>query len=382
MSTGGGRGVPADYDPQARRDTPLARKLAARIRSEGPIAVAEYMRACLLDGEHGYYRSKAGIGAGGDFTTAPEISQVFGELIGLWCAVSWQQMGAPGRVNLVEIGPGRGTLMRDMLRAARRVPGFLDAAAVHLVEPSPPLRHEQGLALAGAGPPPVWHEHLTGVPPAPSIVVANELIDALPVEQYVRQRVGWRRRAVGLDATGRLAFTVDAAGPLYFPRCAPADARPGDIVERRMTLDLAFGLSRLAAAGPVAALLVDYGHVGAAVSDTLQAIRAHRWEHPLTSPGEADLSAQVEFASVADTASSFGLAVDGPATQAELLGALGIMERASRLMAANPARAAAIEAGVARLMSPSGMGTRFKAIGLRSPRLPPLPGVAQRAARP
>lgn len=365
----------AAYDPEKRRDTPLAARLRAQIRREGPITVRDYMRTCCCDPSHGYYVARPAIGAAGDFVTAPEMSQVFGELIGLWAAVVWQRMGSPSRFNLVELGPGRGTLMSDALRASRRVPGFLDAAELHLVEVSPELRRRQAETLREGGCTPSWHWHLTQVPVAPSIVIGNELVDALPVEQYVRQACGWRRRAVCLDAADRLVFGVDASGPGYFPRGAPPDARPGDIVEHRMTMDLAFGLSRLAAAGPLACLLIDYGHVGPAPGDTLQAVRGHAFEHPLTSPGEADLTAQVEFASLAANALSFDLAVDGPVTQGELLGSLGIMQRTSRLMAANPSRAAEIEASVARVMSPTGMGTRFKAIGIRSRLLPSLPGL-------
>lgn len=361
---------------EARRHTPLAAQLEARIRRDGPITVRDYMRACLGDAEHGYYVRRPAIGAAGDFVTAPEISQAFGELIGLWAAVVWRQMGAPSRFRLIELGPGRGTLMRDSLRAAQRVPGFIAAADLHLVEISPQLRCRQAETLRESGCRPSWHAHVTQVPAGPAVVVGNEFVDALPVEQYVRQPVGWRRRTVGLDAAGGLVFGIDEAGPRYFPRGAPPEACPGDIVEHRMTMDLAFGLSRLAAAGPVAALLIDYGHLGPAIGDTLQAVRGHAFEHPLASPGDADLTTQVEFASLRDNATSFDLAVDGPVTQAELLGALGIMQRASRLMAANPGRAAEIEAGVARLMSPTGMGTRFKAIGIRSRGLPPLPGFA------
>lgn len=362
------------YDPGARRDTPLARKLKDRIRRDGPIAVADYMRACLQDTDHGYYVKRPAIGAAGDFVTAPEISQIFGELLGLWSAVVWQQMGSPERFNLIELGPGRGTLMRDALRAARRVPGFVAAAELHLVEVGSELRRLQASTLAEAGLVPTWHADLADVPPAPSIVIANEFIDALPVEQLVRGEAGWRRRTVELDTAERLVFGLDAGGPVVLPPGGPIEAEAGAILEHRVTTELASSLARLAAAGPLAALIIDYGHAGAAIGDTLQAVRRHHYEHPLTSPGEADLTALVEFTSLADAALSLGLATDGPATQAELLGALGIMERASRLMAANPTKAARIEADVARLMSPSGMGTRFKALGLRSRGMPVLPG--------
>ena len=363
------------YDPQARRATPLAAKLAERIRRDGPITVHDYMTACLTDPDHGYYRTRDAIGRGGDFVTAPEISQVYGELIGLWAAVVWQQIGRPAPFALVELGPGRGTLMADALRATRIVPGFAAAARVHLVEVSEALRRIQSATLGAHGAEATWHEHVTQVPAGPAIVIANEFVDALPVEQFVRQDVGWRSRAVDLDAVGCLAFSADRAGPVHFPRGAPLTSSPGTIFERRTTMDLAFGLARLAKAGGMGAVVIDYGHTLSGPGDTLQAVRAHRFEHPLTSPGEADLTAQVDFSALADSARSFELAVDGPVTQAEFLGSLGIVERASRLMASNPAQAAAIEAGVARLLAPGGMGSRFRAIGVRSSCLPPLPGL-------
>ena len=361
------------YDTGDRRDTPLALGLKDRIAREGPIAVSDYMRACLQDPEHGYYRRRSAIGRGGDFITAPEISQIFGELIGLWCVVAWQQMGARGPFNLVELGPGRGTLMRDVLRAARVMPDFLAAADVVLVECSETLEAAQREALAAHGPQARWVRHPTLVPPGPSIVIANEYLDALPIEQLVRQGAGWLPRGVGLDADGALAFTtLDAKPVLLLPELAGRP--PGTILERRQTMDQTFALDRLAKGGPLAALFIDYGHGETAAGDTLQAVRGQRYEHALTSPGEADLTAHVDFAAFLREARTWELATNGPVTQAEFLGALGIVERASRLMAANPGRAAEIEAGVARLMSPSGMGTRFKAVGIRSPALPALPG--------
>jgi NADH dehydrogenase [ubiquinone] 1 alpha subcomplex assembly factor 7 len=342
------------YDPDARRDTPLASKLKERIRREGPLSVAEYMAACLHDPEHGYYVKQPAIGRDGDFITAPEISQVFGELIGLWSAVVWQQMGSPARVNLVELGPGRGTLMRDALRAAQKVPGFLGAIDVHLVESNATLIDRQRATLSGCDRPIAWHASLATISQVPAIVIANEFLDTVPASQSID---GIARR-VSLDATDRLAFT-------------PAD---GTIHEQQDHTALIAGLAHRAAHAPLAALFVDYGHTATAHGETLQALRAHQPEHPLTSPGEADLTVHVDFEAFANTAASAALAVDGPITQGEFLGRLGIVERASRLMSANPAKAAEIELAVARLIAPQGMGSRFKAIGLRSPNLPILPG--------
>ena len=365
------------YDPEARRETALALKLKARIRRSGPITVRDYMAACLQDPEHGYYRTRTAIGRDGDFITAPEISQVFGELIGLWCVVVWQQMGSPAHVNVIEAGPGRGTLMRDALRAARVVPAFGAACDIILVETNAVLIAHQKAVLQAHARPVSWYPHLAEVPTGPAIVLANEFLDALPVAQFVRAGVGWTERGVGLDAGGALIFCALEDRPLLLLPAVQSDqTRPGAIFERRQTSEQSFALHRLAHNGPMAALFIDYGHLEGATGDTLQAVRAQRFEHALTSPGEADLTAHVDFAQVAQEARMWGLAVDSPVTQAEFLGHLGIAERASRLMAANPAKATAIEAGVARLMAPNGMGGRFKAIGLRSSTLPPLPGFA------
>jgi NADH dehydrogenase [ubiquinone] 1 alpha subcomplex assembly factor 7 len=368
------------YDPDARRDTPLALKLKERIRREGPITVAEYMRACLHDPQYGYYTRMPAIGAAGDFVTAPEISQVFGELIGLWCAVVWQQMGSPEVVHLVELGPGRGTMMRDALRAARVMPGFLKAVRVHLVESNAALREVQARMLEGRSP--VWHGRLGSIGKAPTIIVANEFLDTCAVDHFEVAADGIRERGVGLDESGRLVFratgkVIDAPEPAVVR--ALSKLQPGDIVERPD-----FGFLELLNIEdedpPAAALFIDYGHTVSQLGETLQAVRDHQAEHPLTSPGEADLSVQVDFDLFGAAAQSGGFAIDGPVTQAEFLGSLGIVERASRLMAANPARAGEIEAGVARLIAPNAMGSRFKAIGLRSAGLPPLPGFPVRSA--
>lgn len=376
----------SSYDPDARRDTPLASKLTRRIREDGPIGIREYMQSCLYDPEHGYYVHQPAIGKAGDFITAPEISQVFGELIGLWCAVVWQQMGSPARFNLVELGPGRATMLRDALRAAGKVPGFSAAANVQLIEPSRTLREVQSQALRAAS---VSFSHLDppAVPSGPSIFLANEVLDCIPVTQLqwcaaAGTQGRWHERVVGLDEHGKLAFGLGREVD-WRPQAVSLLPRPraGDILEDRNARGIVAGIGSTARSGPVAALLVDYGHVATDFGDTLQAVREHRYEHPLTSPGEADLTTQVDFAAFgahvdewnAD-AGNTRLVKDGPITQGEFLAALGAAERASRLMTANPLLAGEIEWGVARLLSPTGMGTRFKVIGLRSAQLPALPG--------
>lgn len=361
------------YDSQARRDTPLALKLKQRIARDGAISVDAYMRACLYDPEHGYYVKRPAIGAAGDFITAPEVSQVFGELIGLWCVVVWQQMGSPARLRLTELGPGRGTLIADALRSARVVPGFLAAVEVELIETSEVLIGRQKQALDKAGVPLVWGGRLA--PPqaaTPWIVLGNEFLDTIPVCQRVLQDGNWVRRTVVLDATGQLQFGVDLHDAVPDQGRFPG-ARPGDIDEMQSTVPVLQPLAEHAGRGRIAALLIDYGHTVSAAGDTLQAVREHRFEHPLTSPGEADLTCQVDFQELADKSRTAGLVADGPVAQAEFLGALGLAERTSRLMSANPAQASSLEVAAARLMSPTGMGSHFKVIGLRSPALPPLP---------
>lgn len=340
-------------DPVVRRETPLALSLKARIRRDGPITVRDYMDCCLNDPEHGYYRGQTAIGAAGDFITAPEISQVFGELLGLLVASAWQGLSEPASLHLIEIGPGRGTLMADVLRVAQRLPRFYAALSVTLAEQNTVLEAEQKARLAGAAARIRWCGglHEIAADGSPVIVLANEFLDTLPV----RQVAGGAECLVGLDQAGQLAFigTRDA------------------IFE---TQDFGFldQLAALSEAAPLAALFIDYGHMTGAPGDTLQAVRGHVSEHPLTSPGEADLTVHVDFEAFAAAARARGFEIDGPIAQADLLGRLGIMERASRLMAANPAKAGAIEMGVARLMAPQGMGSRFKAIGLRRGAMAPL----------
>lgn len=369
----------------SNHDTPLALKIKERIRREGPIGVDVFMEMCLSDPDHGYYRRQTAIGADGDFVTAPEISQVFGELIGLWCAVVWQQMGSPSKLNLVELGPGRGTLMRDALRALRIVPGFRAAISVHLLDSNATLRAAQQAALVDSGV--ALHVHddagqalalTSDIRAEPTIVIANEFLDALPISQCVFRDGSWHTRIVALDEES--AALVTAAGPeCNPPPRSPSDraAHEGDILETCASFQtLAQLLGKRAATAPLAALFIDYGHAAAGFGDTLQGVAGQAYVSPFHAPGETDLSAQVDFESFARACQSAGLHTDGTVPQGEFLGRLGIIERASRLMSANPARAGEIEVSVARLIAPTGMGSRFLALGVRSPDLAPLPGLA------
>jgi NADH dehydrogenase [ubiquinone] 1 alpha subcomplex assembly factor 7 len=348
--------------------TPLERHLRAVIAAEGPIPVLRYMAECLGHPDHGYYITRDPLGAAGDFVTAPEISQMFGELIGLWCADLWDRMARPDPVLLVEMGPGRGTLMADALRAAAALPGFRDAIRLHLVETSPVLRARQAEALAGleTGAAPVWHDDIGTVPGGPLLLIANELLDALPVRQILRTAAGWRERMVAV-ADGGLAF-VPGAAPVEAPAFA-ADAPIGGLVELRPAADevAAAVTARLLRHGG-AALFIDYGHLESAPGETLQAVRSHVYADPLTDPGEADLTAHVDFAAFARTARAAGAAVHGPVAQAEFLAALGIGARAEALSrASGPKRAGEVDAALDRLCSPARMGRLFKAMALAAP---------------
>ena len=287
--------------------TALRREIAELIAGEGPISVERYMALALSHPRHGYYRSRDPFGAQGDFVTAPEISQMFGELIGLWAADCWARMGEPARFAFVELGPGRGTLMADALRAARIVPRFLEAAQVHLVETSEILRARQRDTLAQAGTmaamPVTWHEGFAEIPEGPLILIANEFFDALPIRQYMRAGERWRERLIGLDGNGALAFGLSAktetALRLDAPEGAIFEMCPDGLA---LTREIA---ARLVTNGG-AALLIDYGHLRQGFGDTLQAVRRHAFVDPLLAPGEADLTAHVDFAALGRVARDCG----------------------------------------------------------------------------
>jgi NADH dehydrogenase [ubiquinone] 1 alpha subcomplex assembly factor 7 len=344
--------------------------LLARIAEAGPMSIADYMAECLTHPTLGYYTSRDPLGAAGDFTTAPEISQMFGEVIGLALAQAWLDQGAPGAFTLAELGPGRGTLMADILRATRAVPGFHAALRLHLVEASPPLRDKQRAALAGFNP--AHHDSVATLPDAPLFVVANEFFDALPIRQFVRAGAAWRERLVGADR-GDLAFGLGG------PAQPEALAGRNEVAEGKMveTCPSAAAImaeieARIATHGG-AALIVDYGD-WRSLGDTLQAVRAHRPEDPLAHPGQADLTAHVDFEALVLAAPRLKA---GPLTpQGVFLERLGITERA-RILAAG-LTGAALETHVAahrRLTHPSEMGTLFKVLALVPEGAPNLSGL-------
>jgi len=297
-----------------------------------------------------------------DFTTSPEISQVFGELLGLWAAVVWQSTGSPAPVILAEAGPGRGTLMTDALRAiGRMVPVFAAALRLHLVETSPRLRALQAARLPGA----IWHDGLAALPPGPLLLLANEFLDALPIRQFLRRGPGWTERFVA-DGTF-IEHPADNPG---------RDAADGQVIEIcEPARDLVHSLAtRLIATGG-AALFIDYGPAQSAPGDSLQALRGGKPADPLAEPGASDLTAHVDFAALAAAARAAGATVYGPAPQGPFLARLGLFQRSGVLARSQPpARAAALMEAARRLAEPDRMGRLFKVLALCHPALPPPPG--------
>ncbi len=366
----------------------LADEICEMIATEGPMGIDRYMALALGHPKHGYYIKRDPFGLAGDFITAPEISQMFGELIGLWAAEVWANMGQPAAVNLVELGPGRGTLISDALRALRVVEDFARAITVHLVETSPILRARQQGMLDSSGFALRWHRSFAEVPVGPSIVIANEFFDALPVKHFVRTEAGWNERVVGLNEIGAFAFGLSPVVETGIR----AEAQPGTIIEigaagHRVMAEIA---ERVAQYGG-AALAIDYGHTETGFGETLQAMQNHLKVDPLDEPGEADITAHVDFASLARAARAGGANVLGPVTQGDFLTSLGIFERAAGLKKrADPRQSLDIDRALLRLVSkgremgidgrmvPS-MGALFKVICVAHPQLPLPPGFETRA---
>jgi NADH dehydrogenase [ubiquinone] 1 alpha subcomplex assembly factor 7 len=344
---------------EAAQVSALAQRLAQRIRAAGPISIADYMDEAGAF----YYGTRDPFGAAGDFITAPEVSQIFGELIGAWCAELWQRLGAPDPVLLVELGPGRGTLMADALRAARVVPAFTRALRLHLIERSPTLRRLQDEKLGAFEP--RWHDSIATLPPGPMLLVANEFLDALPIRQFERRGAAWHERRIALARDGEsLAFALDPQPSLLAAHLpSGAEGAIAELCPAAAALGGALGM-RLAAQGG-AALFIDYGYVASACGDTLQAMRRHRPHAVLDEPGSADLTAHVDFAAFASAARAAGADSHGPITQSAFLQSLGLAARAAQLRErASPAQAEAIRSGSQRLIDPAAMGTLFKVLAL------------------
>tara|TARA_R100000789_G_scaffold9365_1_gene13196 strand:- start:3451 stop:4524 length:1074 start_codon:yes stop_codon:yes gene_type:complete len=352
--------------------TPLADILARQIATTGPMTLADYMAACLMHPQYGYYSTRDPLGAGGDFTTAPEISQMFGELLGLSLAQCWLDQGAPASFSLAELGPGRGTLMADILRATARAPGFHDAARLHLVETSPALRAEQAKRLPQA----TWHDAVQTLPDGPLYLVANEFFDALPIRQFQRDGDDWRERVVGLQED-HLALGLAAPAPQPGLSHRQDDTKDGDLVETcapGQAIAAVLG-ARIAAQGGVA-LIVDYGD-WRSLGDTLQALKGHAPVDPVALPGESDLTTHVDFEALARAAAPAAHTLLTP--QGVFLERLGITQRAQAL--AKSLSGSALDSHIAahrRLTHPDEMGSLFKTLALLPQGAPPPPGLELR----
>ena len=384
----------------------LLDRLKAQIAQDGPISVAEYFTRCLHDPRDGYYATRPALegmpgGAGGDFLTAPGVSQMFGEMIGLWLLETWTRMGRPSPFRLVEMGPGDGTLISDILRAAQLLPEFLAAADLWLVEVSPPLRAVQAERLAKAPLAPNWADRLEAVPAgAPLLLVANEVLDCLPAHQFVKTENGWAERVVGLDEAGELAFGLRALNPppvgeaarmgrrgeqthlSRLPPPSPAATpppqgealKPGTLLESSPAqAALGSEIGHRVARDGGAALLIDYGRDAPGAGDTLQALKAHRKVSPLAEPGQADLTVWADFPAVLAAAVEAGAATGPILPQGAFLQALGIEARAQALAQARPDQAEKLARQLDRLTGPAQMGELFKVACLFAPDLsPPL----------
>lgn len=347
--------------------TRLKERIVDLIEAVGPMPVDEYMALCLFDPQNGYYTTREPFGASGDFVTAPEISQMFGELVAVWLYQAWQGAGRPLPATFAEIGPGRGTLMKDMLRTWSRIdPALTAKASFALIETSPRLVEIQRETLAGQSADLTWHQMIDTLPRQPLFIVGNELFDAVPIRQFVHSGESWRERMVGLDDKEELRFFagVGSLDPTLLPDDAP-DAPEGAIAElapARVAL-MATIAERIRVEGG-AGLFIDYGHLKPGIGDTLQALRKHQHEDVLVSPGEADLTSHVDFAALAQAARAHGLAAQ-LSTQGEFLLGMGLLERAGALGAnADDQTRQTISDAVERLAGPGAMGELFKVLKL------------------
>ena len=361
-------------------DSPLQFEIRKLIKSAGPMPVWRYMELCLMHPRHGYYLSRDPLGREGDFTTAPEVSQMFGELLGLWAASVWKAIGSPPLLRLIELGPGRGTMMADALRAMRVLPPLYQALSIHLVEINPVLREKQKAALSGSRDI-AWHDTIDDVPDGPAIIFANEYFDVLPIHQVVKRETGWHERTVEIDSTGELAFGAAPEPTPHFDVLLPSLVRAapsGAVFEWRPDAEIMKIASRVRDQDG-AALITDYGHLRSDAGDTLQAIARHSFADPLKNPGQADVTAHVDFQALVRAAEDLGARVHGPVPQGDFLRRLGIETRAMTLMAkASPEVSEDISGALKRLVTGGrgGMGSMFKVLAISEPNLISLAGFA------
>ena len=361
-------------------DSPLQFEIKKLIKSAGPMPVWRYMELCLMHPRHGYYISRDPLGREGDFTTAPEVSQMFGELLGLWAASVWKAIGSPPLLRLIELGPGRGTMMADALRAMRVLPPLYQALSIHLVEINPVLREKQKAALSGSRDT-AWHDTIDDVPDGPAIIFANEYFDVLPIHQVVKRETGWHERTVEIDSTGELAFGAAPEPTPHFDVLLPSLVRAapsGAVFEWRPDAEIMKIASRVRDQDG-AALIIDYGHLRSDPGDTFQAIARHSFTDPLKNPGQADVTAHVDFQALVRAAEDLGARVHGPVPQGDFLRRLGIETRAMTLMAkASPEVSEDISGALKRLVTGGrgGMGSMFKVLAISEPNLISLAGFA------
>ena len=354
----------------------LLNEIKALIKSSGPMPVWRYMELCLMHPRYGYYVSRDPLGREGDFTTAPEVSQMFGELLGLWSASVWRQMGSPQLLRLIELGPGRGTMMADALRALRVLPPLYQALSIHMVDVNPVLRERQRATLSSVSNI-AWHDNIDDVPEGPCIILANEYFDVLPIHQMVKRENGWHERVVDVGADGKLQFGAAAEPTPRFDVLLPPLVRAapvGAVFEWRPDSEM-MKLATRVRDQDGAALIIDYGHLRSDAGDTFQAIARHTFADPLKAPGQADVTAHVDFQALSRAAEDVGARVHGPVTQGDFLKRVGIETRAAALMQkAAPEVATDISVALKRLTDTgrSGMGSMFKVLGISEPRLTSL----------
>lgn len=353
----------------------LEDELRAVIQNTGPISIARYMAEALGHPKYGYYINKDPLGAKGDFTTAPEISQMFGEMLGLWLIDCWQKLGAPTSVHLIELGPGRGTLMSDMLRALKLAPPLLNGLSVHFVETSPALRKAQREKIPQAQ----WHDRIDGVGEGFSFIIANEFFDALPIRQLVKTGKGWHERFVHWDENAQKLAPFSSPSSPDLSTLVPAslrDAPTGSTFEfSPASQAIAQTIAERIKTHGGAACFIDYGHMSQGIGDTLQAVRNHQYTDIFADPGQADLTAHVDFAALAHIAREAGCQSCGPTTQGAFLKALGIETRAAQLSkSATEEQAENLKTGLHRLISAEEMGELFKVLAIGPKDSPPLAG--------